>query len=136
LEKKQSEHNREMESGREGEESGTEFGLDDRCDEVRNGARLILSYEKESDSFNGTVENTTNEILKRVRVEVHLSNGMEIGPTVPTDLKPGEKRAVNLVASNKDFESWSAHAEVGTSEHNTSGEGEEDHDHDSQSEEK
>ena len=48
---------------------------------VRNGARLILSYDAASNSFKGTVENTTSNVLTRVRVEVHLSNGAELGPT-------------------------------------------------------
>ena len=94
-------------------------------DEVRKGARLVLSYDVQSNSFNGTVENTTDEILERVRVEVHLSRGIELGPTIPTDLKPGEKRAVKLNATDSDFERWSAHAESGSSEPGHSGEGEE-----------
>ena len=106
LETERGEHNRDTGSGGEGEESGTRYGLDDKYDVVRNGARLILSYETESNSFKGTVENTTNEVLKRVRVEVHLSNGTELGPTSPTDLKPGEKIAVNLAATEKEFDGW------------------------------
>ena len=63
------------------EESNVELTLNDQYDKVRNGARLILNYDAQSNSFKGTVENTTNETLKRVRVEVHLSNGKELGPT-------------------------------------------------------
>ena len=70
------------------EESGTELALDETYDKIRNGARLILAYDAQSNAFKGTVENTTNETLKRVRVEVHLSNGKELGPTPPTDLAP------------------------------------------------
>ena len=57
------------------EESGTELALNETYDAVRNGARLILTYDAQSNSFKGTVENTTDETLKQVRVEVHLSNG-------------------------------------------------------------
>ena len=64
----------------EGEEANVELTLNDQYDKVRNGARLILNYDAHSNSFKGTVENTTNETLKRVRVEVHLSNGKELGP--------------------------------------------------------
>ncbi|MFC1544201.1 FxLYD domain-containing protein [Gemmatimonadota bacterium] len=104
-------------SGDEGEESGTQYALNQTYDNVRNGARLILSYEAQTNSFIGTVENTTEKTLERVRVEVHLSNGMELGPTTPVDLKPGEKRAVKLTASSTDFEKWSAHPEIGGGEH-------------------
>ena len=113
------EHDRDGEDhhGAEGEESGTELKLSERYDNVRNGARLILAYDADSNSFSGTVENTTKKTLERVRVEVHLSNGKELGPTTPADLKPGEKRSVTLTPKTKGFEGWSAHPEVGNEEH-------------------
>jgi len=82
--------------GKEGEESAAERTLNERYDEVRNGVRLILAYDAESNSFNGTVENITDKTLRRVRVEVQLSNKRELGPTTPADLNPGEKRSVTL----------------------------------------
>jgi len=103
--------------GEEGEESGTTLTLDETYDDVRNGARLVLAYDAEGNSFQGTVENTTEETLERVRVEVHLSNGIELGPTTPADLEPGEKRDVSLTAESTDFNRWSAHPEVGAGEH-------------------
>ena len=42
---------------------------------VHRGMQLILTYDKASSSFIGTVENVTNKTIKSVRVEVHLSNG-------------------------------------------------------------
>ncbi len=117
----------------EGEESGTELALNERYDEVRNGARLTLAYDAQSNSFNGTVENTTGETLNRVRVEVHLSNGKELGPTTPADLGPGETRDVTLTATNEDFDGWTAHPEVGSGEHGN-GEGHGEHDREGRSE--
>jgi len=111
------EHDRDRGGNAEGEESGTEYALTETYDQVRNGARLILAYDAQSNSFNGTVENTTTRTLKRVRVEVHLSNGKELGPTTPGDLGPGEKRSVRLTAISADFDRWSAHPEVGNEEH-------------------
>ncbi|MHC4587565.1 MAG: FxLYD domain-containing protein, partial [Planctomycetota bacterium] len=102
--------------GEEGEESAVELGLNETYDKVRNGARLILAYDAQSNSFNGTVENTTDTVLKQVRVEVHLSNGKELGPTTPADLGPGRRREVRLTATNKDFDGWTAHPEVGIGE--------------------
>ena len=99
------------------EESNVELTLTDTYDKVRNGARLILNYDGQSNAFKGTVENTTNETLKQVRVEVHLSNGRELGPTTPGDLTPGEKREILLTATSTDFDKWTAHPEVGEGEH-------------------
>ncbi|MHC4640717.1 MAG: hypothetical protein ACYS32_03665 [Planctomycetota bacterium] len=125
------EHAKDRGGDTEGEESGTELALNEVYDEVRNGVRLILTYHAQSNSFNGTVENTTERILERVRVEVHLSNGTELGPTIPGDLKPGEKRNVTLKATSKAFDGWSAHPEVGSAEH---GGGEEGGEHGSREE--
>ena len=107
-------------SGSESAEAGAEEGsrasalaLDETFDAVRGGARLILRYDTPTNSFKGTVENTTNGVLDRVRVEVHLSNGTELGPTTPTDMAPGEVLAINLPATPAAFTGWTAHAEVG-----------------------
>jgi len=111
------------EHGSEGrEESGTQLSLTDTYDNTRNGARLILRYDAESHSFKGTVENTTEKILESVRVEVHLSNGKELGPTEPGDLAPRATREVTLVAESMGFDGWSAHPEVGNEEHGEGGE--------------
>ena len=107
------EHDGEGESDGDGEESGTQYGLNETFDEVRAGARLLLSYDATSNSFNGTVENTTGATLRRVRVEVHLSNGTELGPTTPTDLAPGEVAGIALPATSQPFATWSAHPEAG-----------------------
>ena len=101
------------ESGEGGEESGTQFALGDTFDEVRAGARLVLSYDSTANAFKGTVENTTENTLRRVRVEVHLSNGIELGPTTPVDLAPGQVVEITLPAGSHPFASWSAHPEVG-----------------------
>ena len=107
------------ESGHDGghdegdEESGQQFTKDETYDKIRNGARLILNYDPKTNTFTGTVENTTSKTLSRVRVEVHLSNGTELGPTTPKDLKPGEKMDVTLDTQGENFDTWSAHPEVG-----------------------
>ncbi len=110
------------EGGAEGSETGGEEGsgamlaLDETFDTVRGGARLIMSYDASTNAFTGTVENTTNSVLTRVRIEVHLSNGVELGPTTPVDMAPGEVRTVNLPATAEPFTGWVPHAEVGSSE--------------------
>ena len=104
------------ERGPDGEEGSGANALapDETFDEVRSGARLILSYNVPGNSFKGTVENTTNGVLERVRIEVHLSNGVELGPTTPMDMAPGEIVTVTVPATQAPFTGWTAHAEVGS----------------------
>jgi hypothetical protein len=111
-------------AGTGGEESGADLSLDARFDQERGGARLMLSYDPIERVFTGTVENTTDRTLRMVRVEVHLSNGMELGPTIPVDLRPGASQPVSLAVYNAVFDGWSAHAEVGRDEHPGESEGE------------
>ena len=120
----------ELEGKTEGEESGQRLAIDESYDSVRNGVRLILAYDSASSAFIGTVENVTNETIKSVRVEVHLSNGIELGPTEPIDLAPGSKEDVNLSADGQSFNWWKAHPEAGEGEHkHEHGEGEHKHEH-------
>ena len=101
-------------SGGEEGSGANALALDETYDAVRSGARLILKYDTASSSFRGTVENTTSAVLQRVRVEVHLSDGTELGPTSPTDMAPAEVITINLPAKPASFTEWTAHAEVGT----------------------
>jgi len=105
------------EHAEEGEEAGPRISIDGIHDEVRKGVRLILSFDNESSSFIGTVENVTEKTISRVRIEVHLSNGDELGPTEPIDLAPGKKVDVELSTEGKSFNWWKAHAETDASEH-------------------
>lgn len=98
--------------GSEGEEAGGYKGLGEAWDETRRGARLILAFDPARSAFGGTVENTTQQTLCAVRVEVHLSTGVELGPTERTDLAPGESVAVQLPSGGERFDSWTAHPEV------------------------
>jgi hypothetical protein len=120
-------HERDAHGEGQGEEDGTQLGLDEVYDVERKGTHLVLKYDLDENAFTGTVENVSDEILERVRVEVHLSNGTELGPTTQVDLKPGEHREILLAAGPDDFEGWSTHDEVGSSEHSHEGEGEHSH---------
>ena len=99
------------------EEPGIYYSLTDTCDIVYNGVHLVLVYDAESNSFLGTAKNNTRETLKKVRVEVHLSNGIELGPTIPADLNKQMTIEIKLPAGTSDFVSWAAHPEVGSNEH-------------------
>ncbi len=109
-----SEHGRGGESGGGGEESATQYTQSQVYDETRGGARLVLRYDPAIQAFVGTVTNATNAALGRVRVEVHLSNGVELGPTTPMDLAPGQRIDVSLPAVGQVFATWGAHPEVGS----------------------
>ncbi len=99
----------------EGEEPGTRFANNETYDAVRNGVRLILNYDGTSSAFNGTVENISNEKISNVRVEIHLSNGVELGPTMSVELAAGQQEYVNLSAKNQTFNWFKAHSETGGS---------------------
>ena len=96
----------------EGEESGVQIARDATWDATRNGARLVLSFDAASNAFVGTVENTTAGTLCAVRVEVHLSAGIELGPTERTDVPSGGTTAVTLPTGGRDFTTWTAHPEI------------------------
>jgi hypothetical protein len=101
----------------EGEESREKLALTDTYDKVRKGVRLVMAYHRASSSFMGSVENVTDKTIKKVRVEVHLSTGVELGPTEPMDLAAGEKSGIKIEATGHVFDWWTTHAESGSSEH-------------------
>lgn len=107
--------------GSEGGDTGQQLAPDQRYDQTRNGARLVMLYNPSQDAFYGIVENTTNQTLTRVRVEIHLTDQSgaiiaELGPTTPTDLAPGGRLLISLPAAGQTFAGWSPHAEIGSGE--------------------
>ena len=120
------------EGGGEGGDAGGEgqaLAPNQRYDQTRNGARLVMVYNSRNDAFYGIVENTTNRTLRRVRVEVHLSDAAnaitaELGPSTPANLAPGRTLLINLSAAGQSFAGWSPHVEVGSGEGGEGGGGE------------
>ena len=106
------EHGEGGEHGEEGEESGEYIGRTQTWDATRRGMRLTLSFDETQSAFTGTVENTTQATICNVRVEVHLSDGPELGPTPGLDLLPGESAATSLPSGGAPFERWTAHPEA------------------------
>ncbi|MXX55307.1 MAG: hypothetical protein F4106_11735 [Gemmatimonadetes bacterium] len=96
-------------------ESGTRWNPDETATETRSGVTLILSYDSSSQRFNGTATNTTNSPVSDVRVEIHLSNGTELGPTPRTSLNAQESKPVTLDARGQNFDWYSVHVEFGSS---------------------
>ena len=111
---------REGQGGEPGE-SGTQYQKGQTASETREGVVLVIAYDSASDAFIGTVRNTNNRTVQHVRVEAHLSNGVELGPTPRVDLAAGETRPVNLSAESQSFTGFSVHVELGLGEHGGSG---------------
>ena len=80
------------------------------------GVNIYLDYDPEANLFNGYIENTTENIITRVGIRIHLSSGVELGPTPAVDLMPGERKELSLSAKNFEFESWSVYPEIGGNE--------------------
>ncbi len=100
------------------------LALNQIYDVTRNGARLVMRYDEANNRFMGKVVNMTNATLMRARVEIHLSNGVELGPTNPTDIPPGYQLSVMIPATAQAFDSWAPHAEFGLGEAGGEGAGE------------
>ena len=97
----------------EGVELGPDLTLFDTLHFHRAGAQLVLSYDFATRAFMGTVENTTETTLRRVRVEVHLSNGTKLSLINPVDLDPGQTVAITLPTRIQTFLLWTACPKVG-----------------------
>ena len=63
--------------------------------------------------FSGTERNTTSQTVRDVRVEIHLSNGVEPGPTPRVGLSAGETRPVELDGRGQTFDGWTVHMKAG-----------------------
>ena len=106
-------------------ESGPILSINQEHDTVHNGIRMILRYHKASESFIGSVFNVTEKPVLAVRVEVHLVEGSELGPTPRKDLAPGQKGDILLPTGGQSFKLWTAHVESGVgveSGHSSEGE--------------
>ena len=94
-------------------ESGTQYQLSDTATESRSGVDLVLRYDQPSETFTGMLTNTTGAPVADVRVEIHLSNGVELGPTPRIMIGAGETSPVELDAGGQSFTSFSVHIEIG-----------------------
>ena len=106
-------HGPEGQGGESGE-SGTRFAPSDTARETRNGVELIVNYDSTRQVFTGTVRNTTTATVTQVRVEIHLSNGVELGPTPRTNLAAGETQSIELDARGQTLTWFTVHVEIGS----------------------
>ena len=112
------------EAGQDDEEASSYLPKMMKQDKVfANGARLVLQFNPRTQVFVGSVANTTARTLSQVRVEIHLDNGTELGPTKRTDVRPGQTIPVELGAFGNSFSSWVSHPEAGVEQgHGAGGE--------------
>ena len=96
-------------------ESGTRWNRDETATDSRRGVDLTISYNASTQQFDGSVTNTNASAVADVRVEIHLSNGTELGPTPRVGLGPSETKSVALDASGQSFSWYSVHVELGSS---------------------
>lgn len=125
------EHSEEAGEGQAGEseESATRYGLSDTAEAGRSGVELVIRFDSGRRVFAGTVRNTTSATVRQVRVEVHLSSGVELGPTPGVDLRPGQTAPVELRSGSQEFNEFSTHVEIGAGEHGGEHGGREDGEH-------
>lgn len=95
-------------------ESGKRYDPSETATETRSGVTLVISYDSSAERFDGTVTNNNDTTVTDVRVEIHLSNGTELGPTPRVDLAAGESKPVTLDASGQSFTWYSVHVELGS----------------------
>ncbi len=96
-------------------ESGTRWNADETATDSRRGVDLTISYNASAQRFDGSVTNTNASAVTDVRVEIHLSNGTELGPTPRVGLVADETKSVTLDASGQSFSWYSVHVELGSS---------------------
>ena len=109
-----SEERGEGEESSEGsEESATQYALDQTFDQVRNARAPDSVIRLECQRFQRDGREHNRGDAERRPCRGASSNGIELGPTTPLDLAPGQTHGIALPASDESFESWSAHPEVG-----------------------
>lgn len=109
-------HERDYEGG-ESEEDGSQLKKNETYNLTKKGVQLVLKFDEKSNVFKGFMQNKTKEPIERARVEIHLSNGKELGPTKPITLQPNQNQKITIKSTKKSFTAWSTHAEVGSNEH-------------------
>ena len=102
-------------SGTEPGEGGKQWQPHEMATVSNGGVTLTISYDSSAERFDGTMTNTTNSTVANVRVEIHLSNGTELGPTPRVNIEAGQSEDVTLNASGQTFSWYSVHVEVGSS---------------------
>ena len=82
---------------------------------VFQNQHFMFAFDASTSSFRGSVENRTNTLICRSRTEVHLGVGtrvVEMGPTIPENLSPGETLNVVMTIEGYEPETYALHPEA------------------------
>ena len=77
------------------------------------GSSWLMGFEQGAERFSGTVRNMTSQTVRDARIEIHLSNGVELGPT-PVEGDAGDTLPVELDARGQTLDWSSGHVEPGS----------------------
>ncbi len=83
--------------------------------DVFQNQHFMFAFDASTRSFRGSVENRTNTLICRSRTEVHLGAGtqvVELGPTIPENLGPGETLNVVMTIEGYEPETYALHPEA------------------------
>ena len=102
------------EGGGEGDESSPPIPLTESFSGVFGNQQFAFAFDASTGAFRGTVENPTSHAVCESRTEIHLGVGpevIELGPTMPVDLSPGEVIKIVMSADGYALDTYSLHPE-------------------------
>ena len=111
--------------GESGDESSPPTPITHTSTGMANGQDYVFSFNETRDVFEGTVTPTSAKVCGS-KTEIHvctdfdmmsmMCNGsvIELGPTIPVDLQPGDIVNVVMYIDAPTFETYSLHPEAGT----------------------
>ena len=93
-------------------EKDPSLGLEENYSADHKGdARITLSYDAETKSFKGFVENIGRDVMEQCHVSIQLSNGQEIGPKTVGNIDPGSRASIELTVEGE-FDRWTVQPAV------------------------
>ena len=103
------------EGGESGEEANPSIPISDPYAGVNAGQAFDFRYEADTGLFRGAVENTSAGLVCASRTEIHLgtpSGVVELGPTIPEDLEPGDVLYVVMYQDGPEPQTYILHPEA------------------------
>lgn len=88
----------------------------DVYDDTISGVHVMVKYMLDDKYFYGSLENVGDEHVVGLKLGMHLSNGMDLGPSHGADLEPGKAGSVVIDADIKEWEKWAVYVEIGDAE--------------------
>lgn len=102
------------EGGGDGNEDAPNIPIGDTASGTFGTAEYSFLYDMEEMAFRGTVHNPTIDFICGSKTEIHMGIGgtvVELGPTIPDNLSPGETIKVVMTAPAYMPDAYSVHPE-------------------------